>query len=184
MSSNPVTALLPPAHPGKALTTDPADASQHPEHPLPPTPASLQQRVTTPGMPRTDSTRRIGMACNRCRVSGAPCAEFPVLVYNAVGRYRAANLLLSSAVKGGYRLCCQSGQVRPPSPAPRLGLAHGFGRRQVPARAGRRRAGAPGTVPTAQPPCFGPAPEGEDHVSAFEHLPLISLSVRRLDHAG
>jgi hypothetical protein len=58
MSSNPVTALLPPAHPGEALTTDPADVSQHPEHPLPPTPASLQQRVTTPGMPRTDSTRR------------------------------------------------------------------------------------------------------------------------------
>ncbi len=47
-----------PAHPGEALTTDPADASQHPKHPLPPTPASLQQRVTTPGMPRTDSTRR------------------------------------------------------------------------------------------------------------------------------
>jgi hypothetical protein len=58
MSSNPVTALLPPAHPGEGLTTDPADVSQHPEHPLPPTPASLQQRVTTPGMPRTDSTRR------------------------------------------------------------------------------------------------------------------------------
>ena len=37
MSSNPVTALLPPAHPGEALTTDPADAGQHPEHPLPPT---------------------------------------------------------------------------------------------------------------------------------------------------
>ena len=33
MSSNPVTALLPPAHPGEALTTDPADAGQHPEHP-------------------------------------------------------------------------------------------------------------------------------------------------------
>ena len=47
-----------PAHPGEALTTDPADAGQHPEHPLPPTRASLQQRVTTPGMPRTDSTRR------------------------------------------------------------------------------------------------------------------------------
>ena len=57
MSSNPVTTLLPPAHPGEALTTDPADAGQHPEHPLPPTRASLQQRVTTPGgMPRTDST--------------------------------------------------------------------------------------------------------------------------------
>ena len=58
-----VTALLPPAHPGKALTTDPADAGQHPEHPLPPTRASLQQRVTTPGMPRTDSTRRTPIIC-------------------------------------------------------------------------------------------------------------------------
>jgi hypothetical protein len=53
MSSNPVTALPPPAHPGEALTTDPADAAQHPEHSLPPTRASPQQRVTTPGMPRT-----------------------------------------------------------------------------------------------------------------------------------
>ena len=70
MSSNPVTALLPPAHPGEALTTDPADAGQHPEHPLPPTQASLQQRVTTPGMPRTDSTRRIG-APGRWRVHHA-----------------------------------------------------------------------------------------------------------------
>ena len=35
-----------------------ADAGQHPEHPLPPTRASPQQRVTTPGIPRTDSTRR------------------------------------------------------------------------------------------------------------------------------
>jgi len=32
--------------------------------------------------------------------------------------------------------------ARPSSPAPRSGLAHGFGRRQVPARAGRRRTGA------------------------------------------
>jgi hypothetical protein len=55
-----------PAHPGEALTTDPADASQHPEHPLPPTPASLQQRVTTPGMPRTDSTRRTADSVFRC----------------------------------------------------------------------------------------------------------------------
>jgi hypothetical protein len=29
---------------------------------------------------------------------------------------------------------------------------------------------APGTVPTAQPPCCGPAASGEDHVSAVEHL--------------
>src|SRR5271165_718492 len=76
MSSNPVTALLPPAHPGEALTTDPADAGQHPEHPLPPTRASLQQRVTTPGMPRTDSTRRTpstgGWLAGRPAVLGPP----------------------------------------------------------------------------------------------------------------
>jgi hypothetical protein len=51
-----------PAHPGEAPTTDPADAGQHPEHP-PPTRASLQQRVTTSAMPRTDSTRRTMLLC-------------------------------------------------------------------------------------------------------------------------
>ena len=70
-----------PAHPGEALTTDPADAGQHPQHPLPPTRASLQQRVTTPGMPRTDSTRRTPNPCGRqsSMARQAPHAERPVL---------------------------------------------------------------------------------------------------------
>jgi hypothetical protein len=47
-----------PAHPGQAPATGPADAGQHPDHPLPPPHASQQQRVTTPETPQTHSTRR------------------------------------------------------------------------------------------------------------------------------
>ena len=67
-----------PAHPGEAPTTDPADAGQHPEHP-PPTRASLQQRVTTPEMPRTDRTRRTTRsACQPWRASCRGRPDFPV----------------------------------------------------------------------------------------------------------
>jgi hypothetical protein len=46
MSSNPVTALLlPHAHPGEALTPDPADARPAPGTPLPPTWASQRREV-------------------------------------------------------------------------------------------------------------------------------------------
>ena len=52
MSSSPVTALLPPDHPGEAPATDPAEAGQHPEHPADPgipAPASDHARDATDG---------------------------------------------------------------------------------------------------------------------------------------
>jgi hypothetical protein len=48
-------------------------AGQDPEHPLPPTPASLHQRVTTPGMPRTDSTHLPNISHSRQEVWRSLC---------------------------------------------------------------------------------------------------------------
>ncbi len=80
MSSNPVTALLPPPIQEKhspPIPLTPASTRNTP----PAGPGSLHQRVTTPGMPRADSTRRTPIISADDRIAAARQlrADTPVL---------------------------------------------------------------------------------------------------------
>jgi Bacterial regulatory proteins, gntR family len=100
--------------PGEALTTDPADAGQHPEHSLPPTRASLQQRGTNCAQVAESIRAHIAdgaLAPGQPAPSGAALAR--ATGYSALTCRKA----LSTPIKDGALVSGTSPNARPASPA-------------------------------------------------------------------